>query len=51
VQLKRLDLARALASHPKMLFLDELASGLTEGELNDMIALIISRSATRGSPS
>ncbi|MGA6926790.1 MAG: ABC transporter ATP-binding protein [Desulfosarcina sp.] len=40
VQLKRLDLARALASGPKMLFLDELASGLSEGELNDMITLI-----------
>lgn len=40
VQLKRLDLARALASEPKLLFLDELASGLTEGELTDMIAII-----------
>lgn len=40
VQLKRLDLARALASEPEMLFLDELASGLTEGELTEMIAII-----------
>jgi branched-chain amino acid transport system ATP-binding protein len=40
VQLKRLDLARALASGPKLLFLDELASGLSEGELKDMITLI-----------
>lgn len=40
VQLKRLDLARALASEPDLLFLDELASGLTEGELTDMIAII-----------
>jgi branched-chain amino acid transport system ATP-binding protein len=40
VQLKRLDLARALASSPKLLFLDELASGLSEGELKDMITLI-----------
>jgi branched-chain amino acid transport system ATP-binding protein len=40
VQLKRLDLARALASGPKLLFLDELASGLSEGELNEMITLI-----------
>jgi len=40
VQLKRLDLARALASHPKLLFLDELASGLSEGELQDMMKLI-----------
>jgi branched-chain amino acid transport system ATP-binding protein len=40
VQLKRLDLARALACGPKMLLLDELASGLTEGELDGMIELI-----------
>jgi branched-chain amino acid transport system ATP-binding protein len=41
VQLKRLDLARALASKPKLLFLDELASGLSEGELNDIMKLIL----------
>lgn len=40
VQLKRLDLARALASKPKLLFLDEVASGLSEGELNDIMAVI-----------
>lgn len=40
VQLKRLDLARALASHPKLLFMDELASGLSEGELNDLMKII-----------
>ncbi|MDR2302631.1 MAG: ABC transporter ATP-binding protein [Deltaproteobacteria bacterium] len=39
VQLKRLDLARALGSNPKMLFLDELAAGLTESEILDMIVL------------
>jgi branched-chain amino acid transport system ATP-binding protein len=41
VQLKRLDLARALASRPRLLFMDEMASGLTEGELNDIIKLIL----------
>ena len=41
VQLKRLDLARALACGPKLLFLDELASGLTPGELDAMMALIL----------
>ena len=40
VQLKRLDLARALACEPKMLLLDELASGLTEGELDGIIELV-----------
>lgn len=40
VQLKRLDLARALASHPKVLFMDELAAGLTTGELADIISII-----------
>ena len=41
VQLKRLDLARALACGPKLLLLDELASGLTPGELDAMMALIL----------
>jgi branched-chain amino acid transport system ATP-binding protein len=40
VQLKRLDLARALACSPKLLLLDELASGLTPAELEDMMSLI-----------
>jgi branched-chain amino acid transport system ATP-binding protein len=40
VQLKRLDLARALASKPKLLLLDELAAGLTSGELASMAALL-----------
>jgi len=40
LQLKRLDLARALASNPKLILLDELAAGLTFGELNDLMAII-----------
>ena len=40
VQLKRLDLARAVACQPKLLLLDELASGLTPGELETMMMLI-----------
>lgn len=40
VQLKRLDLARALASNPKLLLLDELGAGLISGELMDLMAII-----------
>ena len=40
VQLKRLDLARALASSPRVVFLDEIASGLAEGELDDLMTVI-----------
>jgi branched-chain amino acid transport system ATP-binding protein len=40
VQLKRLDLARALACDPELLLLDELAAGLTPGELDDIMAVI-----------
>lgn len=40
VQLKRLDLARSLASQPKLLLLDELAAGLATGELDDLMDII-----------
>ena len=40
VQLKRLDLARALASSPKLLFLDEIAAGLTGVELSELMEII-----------
>jgi len=40
VQLKRLDLARALASKPRLLLLDELAAGLATGELGDLMDII-----------
>jgi len=37
---KRLELARALASQPKVLLLDEVAGGLTESECRALITLI-----------
>lgn len=37
---KRLELARALAARPKLLLLDEIAGGLTEGECQSLIATI-----------
>ena len=37
---KRLELARALATSPRLLLLDEIAGGLTEGEVHELVSVI-----------
>jgi branched-chain amino acid transport system ATP-binding protein len=48
VQLKRLDLARALASNPGLMLLDEIGAGLTPAELLEQMELIRNIREERG---
>lgn len=40
-QKKRLEMARALAAHPKLLLLDEVLAGLTPSEIDGMVSTIL----------
>jgi branched-chain amino acid transport system permease protein len=40
-QTKLLELARALASRPRLVLLDEVLSGLTPGEIDEAVAMIL----------
>lgn len=39
---KRLELAKALATRPRVILLDEISGGLTEREVHELIALVLS---------
>ena len=43
---KRLELARALATNPKALLLDEIGAGLTDAEASELVAIILNLRAT-----
>jgi branched-chain amino acid transport system ATP-binding protein len=45
VELRKLELARAMAASPKLLFADEPMAGLSNAEVSDIVALLIKLNA------
>ncbi|HWN53094.1 MAG TPA: ATP-binding cassette domain-containing protein, partial [Xanthobacteraceae bacterium] len=41
VEMRKLELARAMATEPKLLIADEAMAGLSNSEVNDIVALLI----------
>ena len=41
VEMRKLELARAMAADPKLLIADESMAGLSQSEINDIVALLI----------